>query len=49
MVCDFNRNKNHLQIKKLIETFATQYCTSKDANKRKGGLIAIGELIKVDF
>jgi hypothetical protein len=26
----------------MIETFSTQWCTSKDANKRKGGLIAIG-------
>lgn len=44
MVCEFNKTKNYVQIRKLIETFASQYCTSKDSNKRKGGLIAIGEL-----
>lgn len=41
MIQDFNRSKNTAQIKKLIETFSTQYCVSKDPNKRKGGLIAI--------
>lgn len=41
MVQEFSRNKNHAQIKKLIETFSTQFCVSKDPNKRKGGLIAL--------
>lgn len=41
MVQEFSRNKNSAQIKKLIETFSTQYCISKDPNKRKGGLIAL--------
>lgn len=43
MVCEYNKAKNHGQIKKLIDTFATQFCVSKDVNKRKGGLIAIGK------
>lgn len=43
MVADYNRTKNHAQISKLIEIFATQFCVSKDVNKRKGGLIAIGK------
>lgn len=38
---EFSKTKNHSQIKKLIENFATQYCVSKDPNKRKGGLIAL--------
>lgn len=41
MIVEYNKSKSYVQIKKLIETFATQYCTSKDPNKRKGGLIAI--------
>lgn len=41
MVLEFNKTKNSTQIKKLIETFSTQYCVSKDPNKRKGGLIAL--------
>lgn len=41
MVGEFSKTKNHSQIKKLIENFATQYCVSKDPNKRKGGLIAL--------
>ncbi|CRL04170.1 CLUMA_CG017278, isoform A [Clunio marinus] len=41
MIVEFNRSKNTTQIKKLIETFAIQYCISKDPNKRKGGLIAL--------
>lgn len=41
MVLEFNKTKNSIQIKKLIETFSTQYCVSKDPNKRKGGLIAL--------
>lgn len=41
MVVEFNKSKNTAQIRKLIDTFATQYCNSKDPNKRKGGLIAI--------
>lgn len=41
MVYEFNKSKNSAQVKKLIETFATQYCISKDPNKRKGGLIAL--------
>lgn len=44
MIQDFNRSKNTAQIKKLIETFSTQYCVSKDANKRKGGLIALASV-----
>lgn len=47
MVVEFNKNKNSAQIRKLIEVFASQnYCGSKDANKRKGGLIAIGKQLK---
>lgn len=45
MVGEFNKSKNYTQIRKLIETFVSQYCTSKDVNKRKGGLIAIGKLL----
>lgn len=41
LVIEFNKNKNNAQIKKLIESFSTQYCISKDPNKRKGGLIAL--------
>jgi vacuole morphology and inheritance protein 14 len=41
MVQDFNKNKNYVPIRNLIETFATQFCVSKDPNKRKGGLIAL--------
>lgn len=41
MVQEFNKSKNSAQIKKLISQFATQYCQSKDPNKRKGGLIAL--------
>ncbi|KAG5684393.1 hypothetical protein PVAND_013628 [Polypedilum vanderplanki] len=41
IVFEYNKQKNYGQIKKLIETFSTQYCVSKDPNKRKGGLIAI--------
>lgn len=41
LVIEFNKSKNNAQIKKLIESFSTQYCISKDPNKRKGGLIAL--------
>ena len=44
MVQEFSKTKNSTQIKKLIETFATQYCISKDPNKRKGGLIALASV-----
>lgn len=40
MVQEFNKSKNIAQIKNLITTF-TQFCISKDPNKRKGGLIAL--------
>ncbi|CAO1392829.1 unnamed protein product [Diamesa tonsa] len=41
LVQEFNKNKNSTQIKKLIETFVSSFLTSKDPNKRKGGLIAL--------
>jgi vacuole morphology and inheritance protein 14 len=41
MVQEFNKSKNNAQIKKLINQFSSQYCVSKDPNKRKGGLIAL--------
>jgi vacuole morphology and inheritance protein 14 len=41
LVQEFHKSKNNAQIKKLIETFSTQYCVSKDPHKRKGGLIAL--------
>ena len=44
MVFEYNKAKNHQQIKKIIDTLATQFCISKDVNKRKGGLISIGKL-----
>lgn len=42
MVFEYNKAKNHQQIKKIIDTLAIQFCNSKDVNKRKGGLISIG-------
>lgn len=44
MVQEFAKTKSTTQIKKLIETFTTQYCNSKDPNRRKGGLIALASV-----
>ena len=49
MVLEFNKCKNTMQIKNLIETFATQFCISKDGNKRKGGLIALASCGVINF
>lgn len=41
MVTEFNNKNNSAQIRKLIEVLATDYATSRDANKRKGALIGL--------
>uniref|UniRef100_B3P4A2 GG19016 n=1 Tax=Drosophila erecta TaxID=7220 RepID=B3P4A2_DROER len=55
MVTEFNNKNNSAQIRKLIEVLATDYCTSRDANRRKGALIGLAAMgiglrkIKIDF
>lgn len=41
MVTEFNNNKNIRQIQKLISVLENQFCLSSDANKKRGGLLAI--------
>ncbi|KAH8347408.1 hypothetical protein KR059_010547 [Drosophila kikkawai] len=41
MVTEFNNKNNSAQIRKLIEVLATDYATSRDANRRKGALIGL--------
>lgn len=41
MVMDFNTNKNYGQIQRLIQVLGQEFATSKDNNKRKGGLLGL--------
>lgn len=41
MVIEFNLKKNSAQIRKLIEVLSNDFAASRDANKRKGGLIGL--------
>lgn len=41
MVMEFNATKNHAQIHKLIHVLGQDFATSKDNNKRKGGLLGL--------
>lgn len=41
MVMEFNSTKNHNQIRKLIHVLGQDFATSKDNNKRKGGLLGL--------
>lgn len=38
---DFNTNKNFGQIQRLIQVLGQEFATSKDNNKRKGGLLGL--------
>lgn len=38
---EFNSTKNHNQIRKLIHVLGQDFATSKDNNKRKGGLLGL--------
>jgi len=44
MVTEFNNKNNSAQIRKLIEVLATDYATSRDANRRKGALIGLAAM-----
>lgn len=41
MVTEFNIKNNSVQIRKLIEVLSNDFASSRDANKRKGGLIGL--------
>lgn len=41
MVMEFNSTKNYTQIRKLIAVLGQDFSTSKDNNKRKGGLLGL--------
>lgn len=41
MVTEFNNKNNSAQIKKLIEILSNDFATSRDPNRRKGGLIGL--------
>lgn len=41
MVTDFNIKNNSAQIRKLIDVLSNDFASSRDANKRKGGLIGL--------
>ncbi|XP_030376213.1 protein VAC14 homolog isoform X2 [Scaptodrosophila lebanonensis] len=41
MVTDFNNKNNTTQIRKLIEVLSNDFAASRDANRRKGGLIGL--------
>ncbi|KAM7359395.1 protein VAC14 homolog [Cochliomyia hominivorax] len=41
MVTEFNIKNNSAQIRKLIEVLSNDFASSRDANKRKGGLIGL--------
>lgn len=41
MVMEFNSTKNYNQIRKLINVLGQDFSTSKDNNKRKGGLLGL--------
>ncbi|XP_017477393.1 PREDICTED: protein VAC14 homolog [Rhagoletis zephyria] len=41
MVTEFNIKKNSIQIRKLIEVLSNDFATSRDPNRRKGGLIGL--------
>lgn len=41
MVQEFNSTKNYTQIRKLIKVLGQDFATSKDNNKRKGGLLGL--------
>lgn len=38
---EFNANKNNAQIQRLIQVLGQEFATSKDNNKRKGGLLGL--------
>lgn len=38
---EFNNTKNYIQIKKLINVLGQDLVTSRDNNKRKGGLLGL--------
>lgn len=38
---EFNSTKNYTQIRKLIKVLGQDFATSKDNNKRKGGLLGL--------
>lgn len=44
MVIEFNASKNTQQIKKMLQVLKTEFCSNRDANKRKGGLIGIASV-----
>lgn len=44
MVTEFNIKKNSAQIYKLIEVLTNDFVTSRDPNRRKGGLIAFAAI-----
>lgn len=44
MVIEFNANKNHNQIKKLLNVLKVEFCSNRDVNKRKGGLIGLASV-----
>ncbi|XP_067619606.1 protein VAC14 homolog [Eurosta solidaginis] len=41
MVTEFSAKKNAMQIRKLIEVLSNDFATSRDPNRRKGGLIGL--------
>lgn len=41
MVTEFNIKNNSAQIRKLIDVLSNDFAASRDANKRKGGLIGL--------
>uniref|UniRef100_A0A1I8PF19 Protein VAC14 homolog n=1 Tax=Stomoxys calcitrans TaxID=35570 RepID=A0A1I8PF19_STOCA len=41
MVVEFNAKNNTAQIRKLIDVLSNDFASSRDANKRKGGLIGL--------
>lgn len=41
MVMEFNNAKNYNQIRKLINVLGQDLATSRDNNKRKGGLLGL--------
>lgn len=41
MVLEFNNAKNFTQIRRIINVLGQDLATSRDSNKRKGGLIGL--------
>lgn len=43
-VCEFNKNNNAVQIRRLLKVLPQEFTTSRDAHKRKGGLLGLAAI-----